>query len=704
MSRCYPGRFIAVWLALVLIAPAHADQPEKNAPARTDRYGDPLPEGVRMRFGTVRWQGRGVQLSFSPDGQTILLCDWSEVCTIDARTGRQLARTRLQRPDEASGHISVAFSEDCKTIATFDSGPRKVRFWEVASGKLLREFPASAEAAISFAWSPKGSLIAVADYKHGFYLWDAATGASQKLSNVDLGQGDHSVWIDFSPDSRLLATAVADRFIRVWDVSKAQMVREFKVRPGAMGFTSNGKQITCLLANSHEIKFWNTETGKEEASIKVAAQEPVHDFAISADGKLLAVRGDSRMFLWSVPEKLSRTIPAPASEWFGFSPDSKELACFNGRALSVWDVATGNELNPRPGHAAPVEHVVFSPSGRILASTDRSENALILWDAATGNQLQSIKVAHLKGAPSFSANDKLLVTGDPQRGIRIWDVASGKEGRLLTDRNWEEVGFHDSMQYRISPDRKRLGALTQSHGDKGSRLWLWQPTTGSLVARRPLADCYHGCLSADCQLVALAVLATRGKDDGYGSRLHVQDVMTGRDQFVLPTRFIFDLAFSPDGKTLAGIRHQRVAPAKAPGDEAVSESPDKPEICIWEVATGKERLRFPTKGHSIFARSANARLIATLDFQDTYIWDGSTGKEISRIHLPEQCIWSSCLALSPDARTLALGRDDTTILSWDVSRQLEPKELERVWADRTLAKRNRPSGRWWQRPARRFVF
>src|SRR5207302_4539719 len=102
---------------LVLIASVHADQQEKIAP-RTDRYGDPLSAGARMRFGTVRWQAKGQDLSFSPDGRTILVCDRFEVCTIDASTGKQLARTRLQRPKEKFGHISVAFSEDCKTIAT----------------------------------------------------------------------------------------------------------------------------------------------------------------------------------------------------------------------------------------------------------------------------------------------------------------------------------------------------------------------------------------------------------------------------------------------------------------------------------------------------------------------------------------------------------------------------------------------------------
>ena len=115
MSRCYPCRLMAGWLALVLIAPVHADQPEKSAAARTDRYGDPLPNGATKRFGTVRWLATGRHLSFSPDGQTILVCNRSEVSTIDANTGKQLRRTKLRRPEKPSprNNIDVAFSRDC---------------------------------------------------------------------------------------------------------------------------------------------------------------------------------------------------------------------------------------------------------------------------------------------------------------------------------------------------------------------------------------------------------------------------------------------------------------------------------------------------------------------------------------------------------------------------------------------------------------
>jgi hypothetical protein len=46
---------LTVTLALLSTRPALADPPAaENQPARTDRYGDPLPPGVLARLGTQR--------------------------------------------------------------------------------------------------------------------------------------------------------------------------------------------------------------------------------------------------------------------------------------------------------------------------------------------------------------------------------------------------------------------------------------------------------------------------------------------------------------------------------------------------------------------------------------------------------------------------------------------------------------------------
>jgi WD40 repeat protein len=98
--------------------PAAAERPaqEGDKPARTDRYGDPLPPGALVRLGTVRWR-------------------------------------------HTTGLFRMAFTRDGKglvTAGTLDPA----RLWDVASGRLLRQFDDWGTKGGNIVFSPDGRLVA----------------------------------------------------------------------------------------------------------------------------------------------------------------------------------------------------------------------------------------------------------------------------------------------------------------------------------------------------------------------------------------------------------------------------------------------------------------------------------------------------------------------------------------------------------------
>jgi WD40 repeat protein len=208
---------------------------------------------------------------------------------------------------------------------------------------------------------------------------------------------------------------------------------------------------------------------------------------------------------------------------------------------------------------------------------------------------------HTVVAAGFDDPAKLTIT--------LWDVTSGTSHRTLTGPS--ETNFNG---FEFSPDRKTLATgSTPNTDDEHFTVTLWDLATGK--------------------------------------SLHA---MSGH------TKEIDDIAFSPDGHTLA------------------SASQDQ-SIKLWDVATGKllrtindtvgmpGSVAFSSDGHTLASSSNNyppqndttgASPINTID-----IWDATTGKSIHTT--PPQKEWTSVVAFSPDGHILASADWNYTITLWN---------------------------------------
>jgi WD40 repeat protein len=117
-----------------------------------------------------------------------------------------------------------------------------------------------------------------------------------------------------------------------------------------------------------------------------------------------------------------------------------------------------------------------------------------------------------------------------------------------------------------------------------------------------------------------------------------------------------DVAFSPEGNTLAACGHRA--------------------IVLWERSTGRliHVLRGQQGGIFHLAFAADGSRLASVGGDRTLrIWQMATGKEIRRFELPQSGLRSA--ALSPDGATLASGLKDGTIGLWDVASGKETRRL-----------------------------
>jgi WD40 repeat protein len=717
------------WLALLAICSGSGESAvlqstqvqQAHEPQRLDLYGDPLPPGAVLRFGTVRWQAPGRTFAFSPDGRRILASFGDDVHVLDAQTGEQFATVRLQRPQEfeklplfdqvrarATMSEVASFSKDCKTLATL--GGRKIRFWDVATGKLQREFPAHVVRPASFLWSPDGSTLAAASSDMSFHMWDAATGKERNLRDND-NRRLSNAFGEFSADSRVFLASVGGKVLRSYDVRTSRLICETKTDSRALAISPDGKIIASLTPDGLEIHLWNGDTGKTLRSIRIGPGEVVEDVEFSPDGKLLVLRQQEKMLLWDLhKDKVQRTFPFTASDWslawFGVSPDGSKLALcpFGWSCVHMWDATTGQELSASAGRNSWVDHVTVSPDGKTLASICRSDSSVSLWDTTAGKRLRSIKLPGQSVAPpAFSEDGKLLVTCESPNLIRVWDTANAKSTGHFFASEWKLTGGHEALSNISIETNSVAGAakVEAENAQPGTRqhqtsIYVWDEASGKVLVQRQISEAEYLCFSADNRLLAHEVEGrTIGTEPNGGIRssrdrgrvtwsLVVEELATGRSLFSIDSNFIIHLQFSRDGRSLACLRHTG---RTAKGSEEL-------EICVWEVATGKKRIGFPTTG--MFSWSSDARLFATLemslDMAGFRVWSVPACKEIFDRQIAKRFIPSySNPAFSPDNGRLFIGMDDSTVLAWEVptksqgnvpnGRRLDRNSLSHSWQD-----------------------
>ena len=259
--------------------PIESPKAEDKAAGRVDRHGDPLPEGVIARLGTLRFRVEGeiAGLAFAPDGKTLAVGSHQGVWLLDAVGGK-----RLRRLDTSPAVTRrLAFSADGKrligTSVAWDKGvPRRVmRVWQTASGRQLLECQEAAGARW-LGWSASGQPLAFYTGNGEMRLRDVATGRERAFSAKDLADPMRSAGAVCAGNSTLLAAADEKGVVHVWEAANGQercALQSGRVR--GLALSSTGRWLAALSKNAdnkESVQLWDLTTSKIHREI--AADQP----------------------------------------------------------------------------------------------------------------------------------------------------------------------------------------------------------------------------------------------------------------------------------------------------------------------------------------------------------------------------------------------------------------------------------------------
>jgi WD40 repeat protein len=448
---------------------------------------------------------------------------------------------QINNPTELVGLTTMTLSPDGHYLVTGHGDPvnpaaadkAKIKIWDLATQKIVGQFPASHPAAITqISFSRRGVLMASGDMQGNVRLWDFA---SRKLLPKQIAQQGRPVtYIAFDKLGERVAVAADEKCVRVWHIDTARQLAIMELAlgvPNVVGYTQDGKMLAAA-TSAGGLFLWDADTYKPRAVLRGEgnpAGQQGHGGVITCvapfqlPDKMLTGSNDKTVRVWDLKTRQAVGLVATlnhAVSCMAVSPDGRTLAVGTGKYRSKFETgelvvcSLSNGQTPPKTISTGITPVslAYSPDGNYLAVCSLSAAvgpasrtvSIIDMRTSRAQQLQSTN-GH---CVAFSHDGTILAVGCADGRIELWPL-DGKN-------QMKAVQKHQGLVWMLgfSPDDRTLAS-----GSADNNVILW-------------------------------------------------DVMTGEDLMTLKHNGTVEaLQFSPDGRILATAAHE----------------PSRGDVCLWRA-------------------------------------------------------------------------------------------------------------------------
>src|SRR5262249_21802957 len=255
---------------------------------------------------------------------------------------------------------NVAWTPDSKKLASVSGDwddkeqAGEVKLWDVAEGKLIRDFAGHTALVYTTAITPNGKWLITSGHDKTVRIWDLESG--QQLHSLESSAGIRSLAI--SPDGQTLVTgSLDDNFITFWDLETAKEKSRHELpargRVSRVKFAPNGKTIAVAI-----------NVKPEDLVMPNPNQQP-------PKGRMAEI---GQIILWDVEKTTGKVLAQNHSGMAldcEFSPDSKVLVSSGGvygqeGEVFLWNVEQGNRIMTFNGHKVWCEGCTYTKDLRII--------------------------------------------------------------------------------------------------------------------------------------------------------------------------------------------------------------------------------------------------------------------------------------------------------------------------------------------------
>jgi WD40 repeat protein len=408
--------------------------------------------------------------------------------------------------------------------------------------------------------------------------------------------------------------------------------------------------------------------------------------AFSPDGKYLAtagggrvkfLEGDSDVRVWHTRDWSPACKPIPQTnsvQKLLFSPDGRFLYVLGGsgrpylHARFDWRTGKLDRAYEGPREAGLFDDMELSADGKVMVTSNTSENVILVRDTHTGKVLKTLPTGDIVAQFALSPDGKTLlrqkarVSGEKDDE---WDW--GVEALGQGSRKVPAAVFRDRpSQFRFTPDGRLLLGLVERRkaATRRIRLYVWDVKHGFRKTASVAVGSRWDRIALEPTGRVVVVIQDRRKDilldyDAQLVKARVFSLPTLKllKQFAIPEKDeendVKSIRFSPDGKLLAiGLEH-------------------RPTPFLFRTDTYEPVIPFKGHGERIVGVffPPGGKVVRTLGYDNTVCtWDRRTLQLLRRQGLPPG--WVHQNAREPDGRyllgTTGTGKKGRTLAVFDL--------------------------------------
>jgi len=338
-----------------------------------------------------------------------------------------VARCTANLPGHTEAILNVSIRADCLQIAS-GSGDTTIRLWCTQTQMPMHCLKGHRNWVLIVEYSPNGTFLASADADGVLFVWNTEKGKKVQRYPIK-AHSKYITGISWEPfhlnggKCERFCTSSKDKVIKVWNSRTRRVEFSFSGHTDVVtGCKWGGEGYIYSSSRDRTIRVWRTDN-RTCLRILQGHAHWVNHFSLSTEHALKHGPFDESGGL--AAETVEGQVAAARERFEKCKGTRGELlvSASDDFTLFLWNpLVTDKPVGRMHGHQQLVNHVSFSPDGKLIASASFDKSVRV-WDGLTGKFLVRL-IGHVQSVYqlSWSADSRMVASASKDSTIKLWNL------------------------------------------------------------------------------------------------------------------------------------------------------------------------------------------------------------------------------------------------------------------------------------------